>query len=85
MSELAVQHQAERQRFVVQDRGAEAQLEYRMADAHTVDFHHTFVPKELRGQGLAEALVQRGFEWAREEGYDIRASCSYAARFLGSE
>lgn len=84
MNDNAVQHQPERQRFIVQGKNAEAALEYRMLDSQAVDFHHTFVPDELRGQRVAEALVQRGFEWAREEGYDIHASCSYAARFLKS-
>ena len=42
----------------------------------------TFVPESLRGQGIAEKLVRTGLAWAREQGYQIEASCWYVRRFL---
>ena len=78
---MDVQHEPQRQRFVVSVDGEEAVLEYRL-DNHTVNFTHTFVPRSLRGRGIAERLVRTGSTWARAQGYAMQASCWYARRFL---
>ena len=62
--------------------GARAVLEYRLMEGGVIDFHHTFVPPEFRGTGVAEALVRKGLAWAREQGYSIEASCWYANKFI---
>ncbi|WP_445781121.1 GNAT family N-acetyltransferase [Shewanella sp.] len=79
---LNVEHQAEQQRFVVKTQGAEAMLEYHLA-GQNIDFHHTFVPQQLRGQGIAEKLVRTGLAWAKSNDFNINASCSYVVKFLG--
>lgn len=85
-NEEQIRHHAEQQRFTLQLDGAEAVLDYRMgqgaAGRTSVDFTHTFVPPQFRGKGLAEKLVRRGLSWAREQGYEIQASCWYARMFL---
>ncbi|QIR15983.1 GNAT family N-acetyltransferase [Shewanella aestuarii] len=73
-----VQHQADLTRFSVNN---EAILEYHLT-GHSVDFHHTFVPPSLRGQGIAEKLVRSGLAWAKAEQLTIKASCSYVQKFL---
>jgi len=81
----AVEHHSERNCFTLSLDGKEALLEYRLAEgegAGSVNFTHTFVPVELRGHGMAEALVRRGLAWAREHKYQIHASCWYVAKFL---
>ena len=75
-------HQPDRQRFIVQTGEEESLLEYRLLQDNGIDFTRTFVPEALRGQGIAEKLVRAGLVWAREEGYEIQASCWYVARFL---
>lgn len=47
-----------------------------------IDFHHTYVPPAFRGKGYAEALVGAGLQWARQQGYEITASCWYVQKFL---
>ncbi|MGI2170999.1 GNAT family N-acetyltransferase [Shewanella sp. MF05960] len=78
---VTVEHQAEQHRFVVNIQGVEAMLEYHLAD-QSIDFHRTFVPPALRGQGIAEKLVRTGLAWAKSEGFHINASCSYVVKFL---
>lgn len=39
---------------------------------------HTFVDSSLRGQGLAEQLMDAVANHARKENRKLRASCSYA-------
>jgi len=76
------EHQPQQQRFIVQTGDDEAVLEYRLLQHNGIDFTRTFVPPALRGQGIAEKLVRAGLGWAREQDYEIQASCWYVARFL---
>ncbi|MCL2919461.1 GNAT family N-acetyltransferase [Shewanella litorisediminis] len=77
----AVIHDKTNQVFLLAANGVEARLEYhRQGDS--IDFNRTFVPPELRGQGLAEKLVRHGLAWARKQGLDIHASCWYVQKFL---
>ncbi len=59
-----------------------ARLDYALMDNNTIDFTHTFVPFRVRGQGHAEALVEVGLSWAKQQGYEIQASCWYVEKFL---
>lgn len=80
-----IQHLADEQRFVVSCEGNEALLAYRLFTNDgkaAIDFNSTFVPPEFRGKGLAEKLVRAGIKWAREQEYELHASCWYAAKFI---
>jgi len=77
-----VTHHPERHCFVSSQGGDEAVLDYRLLAERGINFHHTYVPESLRGQGVAEALVRAGLAWARQEGLRIEASCWYVQRFL---
>ncbi|WP_037045571.1 GNAT family N-acetyltransferase [Rheinheimera texasensis] len=82
---MQVQHQIEQCCFIYQAEGAEARLEYRLFQVEgqsAVDFYHTFVPPEFRGQGIAALLTKVALEWARHQQLKIYASCSYVARHL---
>lgn len=82
-----VEHHPKRHCFTVDTDGREALLQYRLLgpdpdNPGAVDFTSTYVPEELRGQGIAEALVRRGLSWARAQNYQIQASCWYVQKFL---
>lgn len=80
---MEIRHQPERQRFVLELEDGEAVLDYRLLPGgRAIDFSHTYVPPALRGRGIAEKLVRSGLAWAREQGYEIQASCWYVQRFL---
>jgi predicted GNAT family acetyltransferase len=82
---LDVRHEAARQRFVAELGGnREAVLEYRRAASGVLDYHHTFVPPEARGRGVAGRLVSFGLDYARAHGYRVRPSCPYIARFVAA-
>lgn len=44
--------------------------------------HHTYVPDQLRGRGVAARLVEAALRAAREAGAKIDPQCSYVARYL---
>lgn len=81
----SVRQIAEQHRFVLDCDGTHAVLDYVLsnrANLTVIDFTHTFVPPECRGKGLAEKLVRTGIKWAKEQGYELQASCWYAAKFI---
>lgn len=80
--EYEIQHQLEESRFVLIQDEKECVLDYQL-QGNRIDFNHTHVPFRLRGKGLAEILVAAGLKWAKEQGYDIQASCWYVEKFLG--
>jgi uncharacterized protein len=47
-----------------------------------LDITSTYVPPEFRGKGLAENLVRKAIAWGKEQGYELHASCWYAAKFI---
>lgn len=70
-------HQADQQQFVCTVDGKLSRLAYRRLDATTVDAYSTQVPPELRGQGIADKLARRFYDWTLSEGLTIVPSCSY--------
>ncbi len=84
-----IEHESETHRFVLTKNDKECILEYRLisqsneqVEAKTIDFSSTYVPFALRGQGLAEELVKAGLTWAKQQGFQIEASCWYVKKFL---
>ncbi len=81
-----VRHYPDQHRFVLECEGAQAILQYNLSNSQqgttAIDFNSTFVPPEFRGKGLAEKLVRTGIKWAKEQGYELQASCWYAAKFI---
>lgn len=65
-------------RYVARIGGAEAEMTWTASESVDV-IDHTFVPPELRGRSLGEALVGRAVEDARRSGRKILPICSFAA------
>lgn len=88
MSEEII-HQPDNYQFVINVGTAQAVLTYELSASNTAlntqdlcNFSRTFVPKELRGKGLAEKLVRHGLSWAKSQDLQIEASCWYVQKFL---
>ena len=79
---LNILHHSDKNCFIINIDDSEAILSYQLLEGRGVDFTRTFVPRQLRGQGVAEKLVGKGLSWAREEGLSIQASCWYVEKFL---
>ena len=50
-------------------------------DGAVITIHHTFVPVELRGKGVAGALAGAAFQYARDQGLRVIPACSYIATY----
>ena len=87
MTTAAIKHHPDEQCFLLEWQDQQARLDYqwRAATSTTpaqVNFHHTYVPPEFRGQGLAEQLVQEGLRWAAQQNLQVQASCWYVAKVI---
>ncbi|MAZ86480.1 MAG: GNAT family N-acetyltransferase [Cellvibrionaceae bacterium] len=81
MNTLNVEHHRDLNCFVLGSEGQFAKLEYsRQGDG--VTFTSTYVPFRLRGQGVAEALVERGLSWAKDNNLNVSSTCWYVDKFL---
>jgi predicted GNAT family acetyltransferase len=82
---LDIRHEAARRRFAAPvGHGQEAVLEYRVAASGVLDYHHTYVPPDARGRGVASELASFALDYARTQGYLVRPSCPFLARFVAT-
>jgi predicted GNAT family acetyltransferase len=76
-----VVHNAARHQFEITIDGGTALSAYHLQDG-VLELHHTEVPAALGGRGLAALLVAATLAWAREQGLQVRPTCSYAAAYM---
>lgn len=77
-----VQHHPQDQEFTIQEKGFAGELAYSQPTDELIDFTHTFVDEELRGQGIAEKLAEAGLTYAREKGLQVRTSCEFMEGYV---
>ena len=67
--------------FFINDEKGEtiAKLTYRK-EGEKLYFDYTFVSLSLRGQGIADKLLNAGVEYAEKNGYKIVPVCSYVVK-----
>ena len=59
-----------------------AEIDFPLVNDGVIEITHTIVSPSLQGQGIAKKLVEMVLEIAKEKGYKVTASCSYAKRYL---
>lgn len=77
---IDIRHEPER--FVTGTGNELAYIAYRERGERILDFDHTFVPKPLRGGGLASQLTGHALEFARANGYRVVPSCPFVAAYI---
>jgi predicted GNAT family acetyltransferase len=65
--------------FVVMPNGELSRLTFVRAGEKHIVADHTFVPPPYRGEGIAEAMVERLFADARAQGLKITPTCWFVA------
>lgn len=79
---LSIQHNPDNQEFTASHDGQNAELAYSRPAEGVIDFTHTFVAEELRGQGIGDELAKAGLTYARENDLKVRTSCSFMAGYV---
>lgn len=77
-----VKHDGSEKKFYCVINGMECLMEYDLLDGGLMSVTHTYVPPELRNQGIAEAILTRAAEYAVTNKMRIDPLCSYAASFF---
>ena len=74
----------ERYRIFQEDEAGRVIAEITFPETSTGVFviNHTFVDSSLRGQGIASKLVQAAVDEIKNRGGQVKATCSYAAKWL---
>lgn len=78
---MDIKHDEAKHQFYAEVNGGRAVLDYQQ-DGKTLNFHHTFVPPELRGRGIAEQVTKAAFEYAAKNSFKVIPSCPYVARLV---
>ena len=76
-----ISHLKEAGRFEISVEGHTAFVEYVVKDGALVVIH-TYVPKPIKGRGIASDLMKEAYEYADKEGLGCKATCSYALAWL---
>jgi predicted GNAT family acetyltransferase len=79
---LPVTHNVGLRRFEMQAGDAPPAFLSYVHDGARVVLDHTFVPEEMRGRGVAAALVRVALNEARQRQWKVVPRCSYVARFI---
>ncbi len=77
----SVSHNPTQHRFSIEIEGHTGLIDYEDQGGIWA-LTHTYVPVELRGQGVAAKLVEAAFAAAREAGVKIDPQCSYVATYM---
>jgi uncharacterized protein len=82
--QISVSHHADDQAFYakIDNQETDAELAYSLPGNGVMDFTHTFVPEDLRGQGVADHIIKHGLDYARENGFKIKATCAAVSLYL---
>jgi predicted GNAT family acetyltransferase len=79
---MTIHHNAANQEFTAGPADQQAELAYSLPAAGVIDFVHTFVPEEQRGQGIADELAQTALAYARQQHLKVRTSCQFMASYV---
>jgi predicted GNAT family acetyltransferase len=79
---MNIHHNAANQEFTTGPADQQAELAYSLPAAGVIDFVHTFVPENQRGQGVADELAQAGLAYARQQHLKVRTSCPFMADYV---
>jgi uncharacterized protein len=78
-----IKHDSKYNKFFTVVGGKESNLTYERITDHILDLKLMFVPKNLRGQGIAAKVVDFALNHARKNNIKIKASCSYVKYYIG--
>jgi predicted GNAT family acetyltransferase len=76
-----VRHNEAQHRFEASVEGGVAHCDYQRR-GNVLRLHHTEVPPEAEGRGVASALVKAALAYAREHGTRIEPACSYVREYV---
>lgn len=80
---MQVNRNAQEKKFEIIVDNHRAKLDYTM-EGPDLALDHTFVPNELRGQGIAQQLAETALNYARENNFKVLPYCGFVQKYLDS-
>ena len=77
-----IEHDTKYQQFTLAIGDEEAELAYATPTDKVLDFTHTYVPEQARGQGISNLLITEGLNYADKNGYQVIATCPAVDTFI---
>lgn len=77
-----IKHDKKNHKFTITIDDSESYLSYRMQGKEAINFYSTYVPRELRGKGIAAQLVEEGLQFAVKNNLRVIPSCSYVSIYI---
>lgn len=59
-----------------------AEVTFPLTSEGVVSINHTYVDESLRGQGVANSLLEEAYDLLREKGLKAEPVCSYAVKWF---
>lgn len=81
VNNMEVTNNTKLKQFEIEMDGHKAELVYRLRKK-TLFLMHTYVPEELRGNGLASKLASTALEYAKEKDYKIAVLCPFVGAYV---
>lgn len=78
---FVVHHDPDERKFTAVVDEQEARIDY-SATSDALDFHHTYVPNELRGRGVGTELVKLALDIVRGLGQRVVPTCPFVRRVI---
>jgi predicted GNAT family acetyltransferase len=77
-----IQYEDHRYFAAAQDGSLLAEILFPARSASVIEVTRTFVDPSLRGQGMADLLMQKVIAYAQSQGLRLLPSCEYAKRWM---
>ena len=78
---LAVRHNAAANRFEAEVDGRTCFASYHLVEG-VMRIHHTEVPADLEGRGIASRIVHEALAYAESHGLDVEPWCSFVRSYM---
>lgn len=78
---MDIKHDKDNKRFYLKKENQVSELNYKKIDEQTLDYYRTFVPKPLRGQGIAARITAFALDYAKDNQFEVIPSCPYVKNY----
>ncbi len=79
---MEITHDTAHRKFSVPVEGGEGVLLYRRGPQNSYDLYSTVVPPEARGKNVADQLVRKALQAAKDENVKVIPTCPYIAKWF---
>lgn len=81
--DFEIVHEERYQQFTARlPHNQEAEVAYARPEQQVLNFTHTYVPEDYRGQGLAQQLISTALDFARQQNCKVIATCEAVQQFI---